>query len=37
MACLSALGLTIAKIMEAPPEENDKEDLLLSGKEEVPA
>jgi uncharacterized protein (TIRG00374 family) len=36
MACLSALGLTIAKIMEAPPEENDK-DLLLSEKEEVPA
>ncbi len=37
MTCLSALGLTIAKIMKAPPEENDKEDLLLSEKEEVPA
>lgn len=38
IACLSALGLTIAKIMKAPTEESDieSEGVLLSGREEAP-
>ena len=39
IACLSALGLTIAKIMKAPPEDSDPESevVLFPEKEEVPA
>jgi len=39
IACLSALGLTIPKIMKAQPEESDteREDALLSEKQETPA
>ena len=39
IACLSALGLTIAKVMKGPPEDSgeESEEALLSAKEEVPA
>jgi len=39
IACLSALGLTIPKIMKLQPEESDteSEDALLSEKQETPA
>jgi uncharacterized protein (TIRG00374 family) len=39
IACLSALGLTISKIMKGPPEESDTESegLLFSEREETPA
>lgn len=39
IACLSALGLSIPKIMKQPPEESDaeSEDLLFPEKKEVPA
>ena len=38
IACLSALGLTIAKIMKAPPEESGREDedTPLLEREEAP-